>query len=54
MQVQFYSFPMECDGLLAVEKTFKRLEEKQKNGESLDQEEEDWLQYAENLLYQWQ
>jgi hypothetical protein len=42
---------MESDGLVAVEKMFLELEDRQKEGKKLDQEEIDWLLYAENLLY---
>lgn len=51
MFIQFYSFPMESDGLDAVEKALKELEQKQKDGKKLEQEEIDWISYAENLLY---
>lgn len=51
MQVQFYSFPMETDGLIAIEHRIRELEQKEKQGQQLAQEEIDWVQYAECLLY---
>lgn len=50
MQIHFYSFPMEDDGLVAIEKMLRELEQKERTSK-LAQEEIDWVQYAERLLY---
>ena len=51
MEIQFYSFPMQQDGSEKIEQALKQLEEREKMGEELAQEELDWMDYASFVLY---
>lgn len=51
MDIKFYSFPMPDDGLGRVENTLREYEKREKDGEQLEQEVVDWMDYANNVLY---
>lgn len=52
MEIRFYSFPMLRDGTVAIEKKLRELEEWEREGMPLHQEEKDWMDYASLVLHQ--
>jgi hypothetical protein len=51
MEIQFFSFPMQQDGILAMEKALAYLERREQTGEALEPEVQDWMEYAANVIY---
>lgn len=47
---KIYKFPMMNDGLLTVESYFCDLLSQERDGKKLDDEEEDWLNWANSVL----
>jgi hypothetical protein len=50
MDYELFTFPMIDDGLVAIERKLHELEKREKQGDSLDQVEQDWLDYANGVI----
>ena len=50
LTIRSYTFPTYKQGLYAVEKTRNELLQRYRNGQRLELEEQDWLDWAERAL----
>ena len=50
MNVEMYRFPVLSDGYYAVEKQFLEFNSQYRNGEKLDIEQLDWMDWANTIL----